>query len=1047
MQNYRKLNNIIGWIIFAIAAVVYIITAEPTASFWDCGEYIATSYKLQVGHPPGAPTFQLLGRFFTLFAGGNVEQVAFMINVMSALASAFTILFLFWTITRFARKIAGEDFNEPSRMWSVLGAGIVGALAYTFSDSFWFSAVEGEVYAMSSMFTALVFWIMMKWEEEADDPRSLRWLVLIAFLMGLSIGVHLLNLLTLPALFMIYYYRKYKVSARGVVLALLLSVIMLAFMFYWLIPGLIWLAGQLELLFVNNFGLPFNSGTIFYFLLIIGLIVLGLRWTAKKGRVYLNTAILSFAFMLIGYSTFFVLIIRSNANTPINENAPRDAISLLAYLNREQYGEVPLFSGQYFNAPLNPSKEWNDASPIYEKDEKLGKYVVTDARKNSKPTYNSRYTTVFPRMWSNQEKSHIDTYLEWGGIDERDVFEVARDASGKTVMDRNGNVVYDRNKPRKKPSFSQNLKFFFSWQVGQMYFRYFFWNFVGRQNDIQGHGSPTEGRWISGIKPIDETQTGNRDLIPEHMDKNPGKNTFFALPLILGLIGLFFHLNKHSRDTLIVSLLFFMTGLAIVIYLNQYPYQPRERDYAYAGSFYAFAIWIGLGVMALSNLLRKVLKGITAPALATLVTLVLVPGIMASQGWDDHDRSGRYTARDFAKNYLASCEKNAILFTNGDNDTFPLWYVQEVEGYRTDVRVINLSLFNTDWYADQMKRRVYDSDPVPISMTHEMYRQGTRDVVYLMQDENMNHVNITELFDLMHKNPKKLQQVYREFTIDFFPSRDFYLPVDTNKVVANGTIPAAWKNDVVDSVNWSINRGLIQKNTLFVMDILAHFNWDRPIYFAITTGNDAYMGLENYFSLEGLVYKLVPVKTINPDGSTGRVNTAVMYDNMMNKFQWGNLTGEGVYLDETNLRMCMNFRNNFARLAFSLLEEGKKDSALSVLDRCMEVLPESAVPYNYFVLPVAEAYYAAGAVDKANAIMNRLVDIYESELEYYYSLDTKRGEYVNFDKQQALYILQRIMQVAAEQKQSALSTRVEPVFKRFFGLYTGVPYPETTGGK
>ncbi|HBG70120.1 MAG: hypothetical protein A2W93_10305 [Bacteroidetes bacterium GWF2_43_63] len=1044
MQNFKRLNTLIGWAVFAIAAVVYTLTAEPTASFWDCGEYIATSFKLQVGHPPGAPTFQLLGRFFSMFAFGDVSQVAFMINMMSVLSSAFTILFLFWTITHFAKKLVGGSVNTASQLWTIIGAGIVGALAYTFSDSFWFSAVEGEVYAMSSMFTALVFWLMLKWEEDADDPRAFRWIILITFLMGLSIGVHLLNLLTLPALVMIYYYRRYEVSKKGVVYALLLSLVLLAIMFYVLIPGMVWLAGHFELFFINSIGLPFNSGTLIFFAVIIGLIVWGLRWSKRKGRVVLNTIVLSFAFLMIGYSTFFLLIIRSNANTPINENAPRDAISLLSYLNREQYGETPLITGHYFNAPLNQSKDWKDASPVYEKDLEKGKYIVTDERANSRPTYNKKYTTFLPRMWSSQENHHISTYLEWGGISEKEVYKNVPTSS-------RGDKIYTQGTPKNPPTFSQNMRFFFTYQVGHMYFRYFFWNFVGRQNDMQGHGSPTEGNWRCGIPVIDKMHLGNQDMVPEHMSKNPGNNSFYFLPLILGLVGLFFHLNKHSKDTLVVTLLFLMTGLAIVVYLNQYPYQPRERDYAYAGSFYAFAIWIGLGVVGLVQLLKKLFKeSILAPIAATLIALLLVPGIMASEGWDDHNRSDRYTARDFAKNYLASCAPNSILFTNGDNDTFPLWYVQEVEGYRTDVRVVNLSLFNTDWYADQMKRKAYDSDPVPISMNHIQYRQGTRDIVYLLQDEAMGHVNIKELFDIMHANPEKLQQKVREYTLDFFPSRKFYLPVDTNKVVQNGTVPAAWKDDVTDSLNWTINKNVIQKNTLFCLDILAHFNWDRPIYFAITTGDDAYMGMEDYFSLEGLVYKLVPVKTVNADGSTGRVNTAAMYDNMMNKFAWGNLTGEGVYLDETNLRMCMNFRNNFARLAMALLDEGekadstfdadKKKKAVAVLDRCMEVLPESAVPYNYFVLPVAEAYYRAGEMGKANAIVSRLIDLYDAELAYYFSLDNRRGELVNFDKQQSLYVLQRIMILTEGLKQDAIFKKAEPVFGKYYSLFTGAPY-------
>ncbi|PLW91714.1 MAG: hypothetical protein C0592_14475 [Marinilabiliales bacterium] len=1025
MQTYQKYNNIVGWVVFLIAAVVYVMTAEPTASFWDCGEYIATSYKLQVGHPPGAPTFQLFGRFFSLFAFGNVENVAFMINMLSVLSSAFTILFLFWSITRLAKRMIGEEnMSNPQSYFSVLGAGLVGALAYTFSDSFWFSAVEGEVYAMSSFFTALVFWIMLKWDAESDDPKSLRWLVLIAFLTGLSIGVHLLNLLTFPALVLIYYFRKYKVTTKGTVVAIGLSIILLAILFYMIIPGVVWLAGQFELFFVNGLGMPFNSGTIFYFLFIIAAIVFGLRWTRKKAKVILNTVILSLTFILIGYSTFFILIIRSNAATPINENAPKDAISLLAYLNREQYGDVPLFKGQYYNAPVNPGDQWKDASPVYEKDVEKGKYIVTDDRKNSKPTYDEDFVTVFPRMWSNQQQGHIEKYKEWGRIKGTPIRVTGPNGESQTLY---------------RPKFSENLRFFFTYQVGHMYFRYFFWNFVGRQNDIQGHGDDTQGNWLSGIKFIDEMHLGNQGDITETAKNNPGRNTFFFLPLILGLVGLFFHINKHSKDSLVVALLFFMTGIAIVVYLNQYPYQPRERDYAYAASFYAFAIWIGFGVIAVTQLISRFLKGKMSPIIATLATLILVPGIMASQGWDDHNRSNRYTARDFAKNYLDSCEPNAILFTNGDNDTFPLWYVQEVEGYRTDVRVINLSLFNTDWYADQMKRAVYDAAPAPISMSHEQYRQGTRDVVYLLENSGIEgYVNIKDLFAIIHKSPDKLKLQTRQGQVDYFPTKSFYLPVDSAKVVSNGTVPQKWANEVVDSVNWTINRFALQKNSLFVLDILAHFNWDRPIHFAITTGNDAYMGLEEYFLLEGLTYKLAPIRTPRSEGeAVGRVNTDVMYDNMMNKFNWGNLNGEGVYLDETNRRMIMNFRNNFARLANALIEEGKRDSAVAALDKAMEIMPDEVIPYDFFVLPIAEAYYRAGEVEKGNNILFRLTDIYSAELGFIYSLDHKRQKNLNMDKQQGLYILQRIMQIAEREKQDALLNHVQPLFEYYYGMYVG----------
>lgn len=1024
MNNYKRLNNLIGWLVFFVAATVYLLTSEPTASFWDCGEYIATSFKLQVGHPPGAPTFQLIGRFFTLFAFGDVQLVAMMINSLSALSSAFTILFLFWSITHLSKKMffKNGEMDLPS-MVAVLGAGVVGALAYTFSDSFWFSAVEGEVYASSSFFTAIVFWAMLKWEDQADDPKSMRWVLLIAFLVGISIGVHLLNLLTLPAIILIYYYRKYKPNWKGTAIALLLSLVLLGLILWVAIPGIVYLAGMFELFFVNSMGMPFNSGTIIYFVLLIGLIILGLRWTKRKGKVAFNTAILAFTFMLIGYSTFIVLIIRSNSETPINENNPSNAISLLAYLNREQYGDTPLFYGQYFNAPMNSGDQWKDQMPVYEKDVAKGKYVITDDRKNSKPTYNKEFMTIFPRMWSNQEQSHINVYKEWGNVKGNPV-RVQENGETKTLY---------------KPTFGENLRFFFTYQIGHMYLRYFLWNFVGRQNDIQGHGGPLEGNWYSGIPFLDQNRLGDLSAEPTHFSNNAGRNAYYFLPFLLGLIGLLFQLNKSYRDMLVVSLLFFMTGFAIVIYLNQTPYQPRERDYAYAASFYAFAMWIGMGVLAIFSLLRRYIKGITAAIIPTLLCLVLVPGIMAKENWNDHDRSDRYTARDFARNYLNSCAPNAILFTNGDNDTFPLWYVQEVEGYRTDVRVVNLSLLNTDWYADQMKRRAYESAPVPISMTHDQYRQGQRDVVYLLEQENVKgFVNVKELFDLIRKSPERLQFNSPQVgLVNFFPTKQFYVPVDSSKVVNNGTVPKRWANEVVDSMNWKLDRFAIQKNSLFLMDILASFNWDRPIYFAITTGDEAYIGLQDYFVLEGLAYRLVPIKATSHDGQTGRVDTEIMYDNMMNKFVWGNMNGPGVYLDETNRRMCMNFRNNFARLATALIIENKKDSALKVLDRAMELMPENVAPFNYFVLPLAEAYYAAGATEKGNAIVNRLIDIYESELVFYFNFKGNKANLVDADKQQALAIMDRIAKVCEKAEQKTQAARAKSIFDTYYSRYIG----------
>ncbi len=1009
MKIYKKLNNIIGWIIFAIATVVYIITSEPTASFWDCGEYIATAYKLQVGHPPGAPLFQLLGRFFSLFAFGDSSLVARMINTMSALSSSFTILFLFWSITMLAKKIvlASGEITK-AKMYAIFGSGIVGALAFTFSDSFWFSAVEGEVYAMSSFFTAIVFWAILKWEETADEDHSYRWLILIAYLIGLSIGVHLLNLLAIPAITFVYYFKKYKPTKKGIFITLIISFIILTVIMYIIIPWIVQLAGLFERFFVNAIGLPFNTGTIIYFILLISGIIWGLIYTKKHKKVILNTIILGFIFILIGYSSFFLLIIRSNANTPIDENNPEDAISLLAYLNREQYGDWPLLHGQYYNAPLVDRK---DGNPVYIKDKEKGKYVISDDRKNTIPVYDSRYETIFPRMWSSTETIYVDDYKRWAGI--------KRDPDNKHI-----------------PTFGENLRFFFKYQLGHMYLRYFMWNFAGRQNDIQGRGGLLKGNWISGINFIDEWRLGPQNNLPESME-NKGRNKFYFLPLILGLIGLFYQFNKNYKDGIVVSLLFIMTGIAIVIYLNQYSPQPRERDYAYAATFYAFAIWIGLGVLSIFDFFAKKFK-LKISAFATiLVCLILVPGIMAKDGWDDHDRSGRYTALQVAKNYLNSCAQNAILFTNGDNDTFPLWYAQEVEGIRTDVRVANMSLLNTDWYIDQLKRKAYDSDPVPFSLTKDKYIQGTRDYVPIIENEKLLDINeFHDLKDIMafvaSDNPgsKFNSQVG---LLNYIPTKKFKISVDSSTLVENGTVPLELADEIVP-VKWTLNRSGVHKNNMMVLDLLATNNWERPVYFAITTGNEAYINLTDYFQLEGMAYRLVPIKTKRTDGKIGRINTDVMYDNLMNKFYVG-MHDKNIYLNEDNIRMTMNLRNIYTRLADELIIEGKKDSAVAVLNRCIELMPDETVRYNYFVLPIAESYYKAGETEKANEIVLRLIELTEQDLNYYFLFTGQKAKLIDFEKQQGLAKLHKINQVIQEYEQTDLSKISGDIFEQYYGLY------------
>jgi len=1020
MTQYQKINNLLGWLTFCIAAFVYIATIEPTASFWDCGEYIATAYKFEVGHPPGAPLFLLIARLFSLFAAGDVSAAAKWVNTMSALCNAFTILFLFWTITAFAKKIAEKsEALTISKMYIIFGSGLVGALAYTFSDSFWFSGVEGEVYAMSSFFTAIVFWVILKWESVANEQHADRWIILIAYLMGLSIGVHLLNLLAIPAITFVYYFKKNTPTRKGLILTGILSVVLLGGVQGGIIPGIVKLAAGFELFFVNTLNLPFNSGIIFYAIALISLIIWGLIYTTRKNKPVLNTIILSFMVLLIGYSSFAVLVIRSQANTPLDENNPENPINLLSYLNREQYGDWPILYGQYYNSPLNQEQPYKDGTPVYAKDEKVGKYIVSDDRKASVPNYDSKFCTIFPRMHSQQE-NHIAAYKQWG------------DVKGERI-----NITNMRGEKETivKPTFLENLTYFKNYQVGWMYFRYFMWNFSGRQNDIQGHGNNTEGNWITGINFIDELRLGSQAKLPSILANNKGRNVFYGLPFLLGLLGLYFHFKQDAKDAFVVMLLFIFTGLAIVVYLNQYPYQPRERDYAYAASFYGFAIWIGLGVYAIFETLRKKMPEKQSAIFATATALLAVPTIMATAGWDDHNRSNRYTTRDFAINYLNSCAPNAILFTNGDNDTFPLWYVQEVEGIRTDVRVCNLSLLNTDWYIDQMKRKAYDSNPIPFSLTLDKYRQGTRDYLPYYDRKIDGYIQLKELIDFVSSDNKNNQlEAGNGRFINYFPTNKMRIPVDTQKVIANGTVQKSMASRISPLIDWELNKNYIMKNDLMVLDLLAHNNWDRPIYFAVTTGADSYLNLENYFQLEGLAYRLVPIKSTSEEQAQGvRVATNIMYANLMNNFKWGNMDKPGIYLDENILRMATNMRIQTGTLAAALVAEGKKDSAIKVLDKCIAMMPEMNVPYDATMFSIIVAYYQAGAIAQPNKLAERLFNVFEENVHYYRSLTQKEaGAYVR-EAKQADDILQRLVYVTQSFKQTALSKKLEARVNALYG--------------
>jgi hypothetical protein len=1030
MKRYSLINNISGWVVFIAASFVYLSTIESTSSFWDCGEFIASSYKLEVGHPPGAPLFMIIGRFFTLFAGKNVHNVAIMVNSLSALASGLTIMFLFWTITHLARKIFVRSDNYTTGITiAILGSGLVGALAYTFSDTFWFSAVEGEVYATSSLFTAVVFWAILKWENVADEKYADRWIVLIAYLMGLSIGVHLLNLLAIPAIVLVYYFRKYKPTPKGVVAALFISAFILIFIQSGIIPHIVEFASYFELALVNGLGLPYNTGIIVFMILLIGLMITGIIVTRFNIHPYFNLAFTCFAVIILGYSSYATIIIRSRANPPMDQNNPENVFSLLSYLNREQYGDRPLIRGQYFNAPAIETKE--DA-PVYVQEN--GKYKLTTHK--LKYVFDKKYITFFPRMWSS-DPEHVNAYIQWAKIDERDIYQPQADENGRPLRDREDNIIYDRRNPRRSPSFIQNIRFLLRYQLGHMYFRYFMWNFAGRQNDIQGHGYDryglreiTKGNWISGIKFIDTLLLGNQDKLPESLKLNKARNRYYLLPLILGLIGLVYHSVKQSKDFWVVMILFFMTGIAVVLYLNQYPYQPRERDYAYAGSFYAFAVWIGLGALAFTDLLRKILPSGLSAIISSLLCLLAVPFIMAKENWDDHDRSGRYFARDFAYNYLNSCAPNAILFTNGDNDTFPLWYVQEVEGTRTDVRVVNLSYLGADWYIEQMGRKAYKSDPLPMSLGKEKYRQGSLDIVHII-DRLKEYYDLKQIMNFVADDDPRTKHIPNvPERIDYIPTKKLLISVDSAKVVSNGTVKPEMA-DRITPVKFEINRRYITKNHLMVLDFLATNDWERPIYYAITVSSDNYLNLEDYFQVNGLAYRIVPIKAESSMHIRGSIDSEIMFDKMINVFKWTGINDPNVYIDENVGRMLSNFRNNFATLAETLIVEGKRDSAKTVLDKCLEVMPDTTIRYDVFTLSMIDSYYKLGENETADSLANTLTDHVCNDLDYYVSLRGKFSEDLYYEKRLALHILSELGRIKNTYGQKEQAVEIEDKLENY----------------
>ena len=1226
MKNYKLINNVTGWVVFLIATITYILTIEPTTSFWDCGEFIANAYKLEVGHPPGAPIFMIIARFFSLFAMGDSMQVAKWINTMSALASSFTILFLFWTITYFSRKIVSKIGElTPANTFAIMASGVIGALAYTWSDTFWFSAVEGEVYALSSFFTAIVFWAVLKWEDVADERYSNRWLILIFYLIGLSLGVHLLNLLSIPVIAYVIYFRKYeKITALGFILTGIIGVVALGLIQAVVIPKTVQIAGWFERVFVNNLGMGFNTGTVFFFMFMLTIIAVVLIWSKKSGSSIINTITWSGTMILMGYSCFAMIVIRSNANTPLDENDPENLVSLESYLKREQYGDWPILKGQYFNSQMNDDRDlWSDRSDVYLRrfvvlnkknsevkgfkyeDQAIAfaepkgfsvveKYYNTYDGSNSKPTYKAAQTTFFPRMYSAEDR-HVAGYKSWSLYNPT-----------KRLTNASGSSEYKRADDERKeeiiqeaslPSMGENLTYFSKYQVGWMYWRYFMWNFSGRQNDEQGHGDAGNGNWISGLNFIDSHHIGDQSKAPSVVTNNPGHNEYYMLPLILGLIGFIFMLTKSTKGWWLVMLLFLLTGFAIIIYLNQKPMEPRERDYAYAASFYAFSIWIGMSVLALYDafksmlwkelgmilgglfllglalavgdmtgfvsmmymtgvigaafalmiLLRNTLKQEKQGAIIAIALAFPIPILMGVQAWDDHDRSNRYTAQALAQNYLNSCEDNAIIFTNGDNDTFPLWYLQEVENTKTSVRVCNLSLLNTDWYTEQMTRKAYDSEPLPISFSEEQFRQyGNLDYLYVLGTNQLtmgrkeldkkwkkiievkikanqdlfkpafnnatnglytilastnfavmkpdflayiptmdsasnyfafrtlifNLLTTGETYQLSDNHLQAIQNVMVTFNDAFdylpatyameylsdesniedrgifiLPSKGMRIPVDIAAAKECGILTEEYYDRAETEIMWTIPKSTMYKNDLMILDMVAHFEWKRPIYFAGSADKLTYLGLDKYFLAEGLVYKLVPVQvdaSRNPN-SLGEVNTTRMYENLMSTFNWGNMDVEGTLVDYYNRRLTNNYRVQFSVLADAYgaaIEKGQQkleimnqieaktdredndapiktpigdfipskipeqrakveaeikdamNKITEVISKSIEVMPHVNVPFGKVYPSYVSALYMADNQEMAEKYSDIMFELFGEEMTHYLNIDPKFSTYL-----------------------------------------------------
>lgn len=1007
--NFSFWNKLLAWVAFAIALVTFALTAEPTASFWDAGEYISTAAKLQVGHPPGAPFYQIFGAFFAMFAADDT-QIAFMVNLMSGIASAFTVLFMFWSITLILKKIVKNIDETPnSTKIAVLASSFVGATSFTFTDSFWFSAVEAEVYAMAICIMSAMFYVGLLWERDMHKPRGNRWLILICLLIGLSFGVHFMGLLTIPAIGLLYYFKNTKkITTKNFIIAHIVAVAVLLFIFKFLLPYTLTLFGSIEVFVVNNFGLPFHSGTILTGLALIAFFYFALRYTRQKNFKIINTAILGILFIFIGFSSWIMLPIRANAGTVINENNPSSARSLLAYYNREQYPEQQLAYGPQFTevfAGLDPDNPYSDDEPKYEMDREKGEYVIANNYKNHNQNTDDAHKAFLPRMWSTE---HAENYLKFTGPLELTVKDQFLNEKELVTSVRKVSQDYEAGKISDeeyigflkqvsqyvnigKPSAAANFNYLFQFQMGYMYWRYFMWNFVGRQNDSQGKLTNFDGNWISGIDFIDELFIGSQENLPDEVKNNEARNTYFFLPLILGIIGLVFHFKKDINVFWVLMVFFLFTGIALKIYLNERPFEPRERDYALVGSFYVFAIWIGIGVFALFNFLKdKITPKIAAPLVGVLC-LIAVPTVLAQQNWDDHDRSDRYTTLAMAKKYLDAVEENGILFTIGDNDTFALWYAQEIEGYRRDVRTINTSLFATDWYIDQMKRKAYTSDPIKTTLEHDDYVYSVNDAVFFREDprfpDSLEAKKWMQYVKSDHQSTK--EELENGEIYNTFPSKKIRLPVNIDNAIKGHSLSEKDRDKAIDTITFELSNNVIYKNRLMMLDVLASNDWERPIYFTGGSYSDSdYIWLKDYLQLEGIVYKLTPVKTkVNPKNpfDMGRINTDSMYDQVM-QWEWGNLGSDKIYHGPETRKNAITYRSNLARLIEALLEKGEEEKAEDILDLAMEKMPVKYFGFDTLLEPYILGYYQIGKPEKAREIWHEVAQKYQQWLTYYSGL-------------------------------------------------------------